>query len=316
MRIAHLSDLHVLSLEGVAPHRFLNKRITGYVNLKKKRGHIHHPRFVRAILREIKRNGIEQVVITGDLTNLALEAEFEAVQKLLGEELHLSPHDVSIVPGNHDLYTRGALKSKRFVKYFAEYMTSDLPELGAEIALGRFPYVRLRGPAAILGLSSAVPRMPIVASGIVGKEQVGALARVLEHPEVRRRTPVILMHHPVHNPASRLKTLLRGLDDAALLWSSLDHLPRGLVLHGHLHVRLQRTLRTARGQLESIGATSASLEHEDEAKMAGFNLYEIDDASGSVSGIEAHVLNRATERFEVASVPKLVEVESGHHSHA
>jgi 3',5'-cyclic AMP phosphodiesterase CpdA len=306
MRIAHFSDLHILSLEGVKLHRFLNKRITGYANLRLKRDHIHHPRFVRAIAREIRRSKVDHVVITGDLTNLALDEEFAAVGALLDEELGLPPSDVSIVPGNHDLYTRGALREKRVVKYFGAHMTSDLPELGVELPLGRFPFVRLRGPAAIIGITSAVPRLPLFATGKIGKAQAEALARILEHPEVRRRTPVVLMHHPAHNPLSTVKRLLTGLDDAALLWSSIKDVPHGLVLHGHLHKRIQRNMKTSAGRMISVGATSASLEHEDEGKMAGFNLYEIGD-SGEVGRIEAHVLDAKNETFEVSSVPKMME---------
>jgi 3',5'-cyclic AMP phosphodiesterase CpdA len=306
MRIAHFSDLHVLSLEGVSPLRFLNKRVTGYANLRLKRGHIHHPRFVRAIAREIKKSGVDHVVITGDLTNLALETEFEAVHLLLHEELGLSPRDVSIVPGNHDLYTRGSLRSKRFVKYFGEFMTSDLPELGIQIPLGRFPFVRLRGPAAIIGLSTAVPRLPMFATGRFGQAQMDALARVLEHPEVRKRTPVILMHHPAHNPVRTMKRLMTGLNDAALLLETVRHVPRGFLLHGHLHARIQRKVRTSTGTMHSVGATSASLEHEDESKMAGFNLYEISDA-GEIGRIEAHVVDPKGEGFRVGSLPKVLE---------
>jgi 3',5'-cyclic AMP phosphodiesterase CpdA len=306
MRIAHFSDLHILSLEGVRPHRFLNKRITGYANLRLKRGHIHHPRFVRAIAREIRRCGADHVVITGDLTNLALDEEFAAARELLDVELGLPPDDVSVVPGNHDLYTRGALRTKRFVKYFGAHMTTDLPELAVDVPLGRFPFVRLRGPAAIIGLTSAVPRPPFFARGKVGKAQAEALKRVLEHPEVRKRTPVLLMHHPVHNPVSSLKRFLSGLEDAALLLTSIRDVPRGLILHGHLHERIQRNVDTSAGRMLSIGATSASLEHEDEGKMAGFNLYEIGD-SGEVELIKAHVLDPRSETFEVSSVPKLME---------
>jgi hypothetical protein len=36
----------------------------------------------------------------------------------------------------------------------------------------------------------------------------GDSARALEHPEVRKRTPVLLVHHPLHNPPSKLKTLV------------------------------------------------------------------------------------------------------------
>src|SRR6476646_6782741 len=142
MRVAHFSDLHVLALDGVATHRFLNKRFTGWVNLKLKRGHKHRPAYVRAIAQEITRAKVDHVIITGDLTNLALEQEFEAVRALLDDELGASADDVTIVPGNHDLYTSGALRAQRFTRFFAPYMKSDLPDLAAEIPLGRFPFVK------------------------------------------------------------------------------------------------------------------------------------------------------------------------------
>src|ERR1700684_3839248 len=122
MRIAHFSDLHILSLDGVSPHRSLNMRITGYAVLRLKRGHTHHPRFVRAIAQEIRKSRVDHVGITGDLTNLALDEEFAAARQLLDEELGLPATDVSVVPGNHDIYTRGSLRAKRFVKYFGEHM--------------------------------------------------------------------------------------------------------------------------------------------------------------------------------------------------
>ena len=41
LRFLHCSDIHLLSLRGVGPHRFLNKRLTGGVNLMLKRGKHH-----------------------------------------------------------------------------------------------------------------------------------------------------------------------------------------------------------------------------------------------------------------------------------
>ena len=302
MRIAHFSDLHVLALDGVGAHRFLNKRFTGWVNLRVKRGHIHRPGHVRAVAREITRAKVDHVVITGDLTNLALEQEFVAVRMLLEEHLGLKPDQISAVPGNHDLYTQGALRDQRFTKYFHDYVASDLPDLSAEIPLGRFPFVKLRGPCAIIGLSSAVPRPPIMASGYLGKAQLDALGQILVHPEVQKRSPVILLHHPIHNPKGRLTTFMRGLEDAEELIASLSGLHRGLLLHGHLHVRRKCTLGTPLGELLSVGATSASLDHEHEHKMAGFNLYEF-DASGTLGAIEAHVFDAKADSFHVEEVP-------------
>jgi 3',5'-cyclic AMP phosphodiesterase CpdA len=302
MRIAHFSDLHLLDLQGVRPHRFFNKRLSGYANIRLKRGHIHKSSYVRAIAREIMRAKIEHVCITGDITNLALEPEFELARVVIEEELHLDAEHVTIVPGNHDLYTRGALRTRRFTRYFGDYLKSDLPELAIDTGLGHFPVVKLRGPAAIIGLSSAVPRLPFVAAGKLGSAQLDALGRVLAHPEVKKRTPVLALHHPAHNPPSWLKTLLEGLHDAKDLWQRLQVVPRGLILHGHLHRRIQRLQRTAAGDMLSVGATSASLHHHEEGRMAGFNLYEIRE-DGEIGTIESHLFDPRDETFKVSGVP-------------
>lgn len=303
MRVAHFSDLHVLALDGVSRTRFLNKRFTGLVNLRLKREHKHRPGHVRAVAREVGRVKPDHVVITGDLTNLALEQEFEAVKRLLEDDLGLAPHDVTVVPGNHDLYTSGAMRAQRFTHAFAPYLESDLPELAASLPLGKFPVVKLRGPLAFIGLTSAVPRPPLVAAGELGRPQIEALARILAYDEVKRRTPVIAFHHPIHNPPSPMKTWLEGLRDADDLAAVLATVPSGLLLHGHLHRRHQRDFPTKVGNLVSVIATSASLHHEDGHRMAGFNLYDFDDA-GVLAGIEAHVFDPDTDTFRIATVPR------------
>ncbi|MEP7123719.1 MAG: metallophosphoesterase [Byssovorax sp.] len=301
MRIAHLSDLHLLSLDGAVPFRLFNKRLTGYLNLRFHRKSVHKPFAVHAAAREIVRLGIDHVVITGDLSNLALEGEFELVRRFLDEELGLPPDRVSIIPGNHDAYTSGAHRARRFATTFARYLTSDLPELTAPGEV--FPYVHLRGPTAIIGLSTALPRMPLVASGAVGREQLAALARILEHPDVRARTPVILQHHPIHNPASRAKTALEGLTDADHEAHVLRRLRRGLLLHGHLHRRIHRTLVTEGGHLDAVGATSTSLLHASDERMAGFNVYDV-GTDGRIESIGSQRLEADGSTFREVGVPK------------
>jgi 3',5'-cyclic AMP phosphodiesterase CpdA len=171
------------------------------------------------------------------------------------------------------------------------------------VPAGRFPFVKLRGPVAIIGLSSAVTQLPFVAAGRLGRSQLGALERVLEDPEVRKRTPVIAIHHPLQNPRSRIKSALEGLADADALVSILRGLPHGLILHGHLHRRIQREHLTDRGSLSSVGATSASLHHDDRTRIAGFNVYEVDD-TGKVMRIDAHVFEPEGATFRVEPLPQ------------
>jgi len=303
VKIAHFSDLHLLALEGVPVHRFLNKRLTGWANLRLKRGSIHRSGYVRAIAREIARLGIEHVVVTGDLTNLALESEYELVQDVLDKDLGMDPSRVTIVPGNHDVYTRGALTSRRFERYLSPYLQSDLPSLAVDTGGGRFPIVKLRDHVALVALSSAVPRAPLIAAGEVGKAQIAALARVLAHAEVAGRTVVLVLHHPAVHSWTRVKAYAEGLRDAPDLLSELRHLTRGLVLHGHLHRRIQRSITVPGGMLQ-VGATSASLHHAEPDRMAGFNVYDV--GATEEPRVEAYVYAPDSGTFHLESVPKHV----------
>jgi 3',5'-cyclic AMP phosphodiesterase CpdA len=304
MRIAHISDLHVLALAGAVPFRLFNKRATGYANLRLRRNHQHKTEIVRAIAGHLSRSKIDHVVITGDVSNLALEAEFSAVRSVLDDVLALPPSAVTLVPGNHDVYTRGAQKKLRFSQYFEPYLTSDLPHLRTEQPGGRFPIVKLRGPVAIIGLSTALARLPFVASGRLGLVQLQALEKILASPEVKKRTPVVLLHHPLFNPATwtRMKAKLEGLEDAGPLRELLAPLSRGLLLHGHLHRRIHHKLTTRAGHVDVVGATSASLVHASPTRMAGYNLYEI-TYDGAVVGLESYVYDEAAGEFRSAPLP-------------
>ena len=307
MRIAHFSDLHLLSLAGVSPLRFLNKRLTGWANLRLKRKSIHRAAYVRAIAREVTRHGVDHVVITGDLTNLALESEFALVREVLESDLGVAPSEVTIVPGNHDVYTRGASSSRRFERFLAPYLRSDLPDLAVDTPAGRFPVVKLRGKAAIVGLSSAVPRPPFVAAGEIGPSQLDALTRILDRPELAGRTIVLALHHPPRNEWSPHKLYLEGLRDAEALLVCLRSMPRGLILHGHLHRRVQRVLPGPSDRWEQLGATSASLHHHEPDRMAAFNVYDLDDPTGfRLARAQAHVYSPATESFRPDSLPRHV----------
>lgn len=303
MRIAHISDLHLLSLEGAVPFRLFNKRLTGYVNLRFKRHAIHKPFVARAVAHEIRRLEIDHVVITGDVSNLALEREFELVGSFLRDDIGLPPERISVVPGNHDAYTHGAHRSSRFSRYFEAFLRSDLPELNEPGSPSAFPFVHLRGPAAIIGLSTAFPRPPLVSSGVLGRAQLSALERILAHPEVKARTPVVLQHHPLHNPSSYVKSMMEGLSDASDESRLLRRLSRGLLLHGHLHRRVHRVLPTDTGHIDAVGATSASLIDASDERMGGFNLYEI-GSDGAITGVKSHRLDPETKRFSEVPIPR------------
>jgi 3',5'-cyclic AMP phosphodiesterase CpdA len=283
-RLAHVSDLHVFSPEGVHWRELLfNKRVTGWANTKLRRGRVFRRGYLEAILDAASR--ADHVVITGDVTNLALEGEYREAVRLL--ERRAGAAEVTVVPGNHDIYLPSIGRERRFQHHFGPFLQSDLPELAVEVSAGSYPFVKLRGPAAIIGLSSAVPRPPFIAAGYLGREQIAALKAVLAHPEVAKRFPVILVHHPPVDSRHRLLQLQDGLTDADSLRNVLATVPRGLVLFGHIHVRV----RCRFGALDVVGASGAALDHPDDSVRAGYNLYELEGRD--VVRIEAHVVDPA-----------------------
>lgn len=288
LRIAHVSDTHVLSPRGVEWHNMLfNKRLTGQANLLLHRGRVHRREYLLAVLAAAAA-AADHVVVTGDITNLALESEYEEALRLLDGVARSV--EVTVVPGNHDIYLPSIEHERRFPHYFRKFLRSDLPDLALDLPAGPYPCVKLRGPTALIALSSGVPRPPFVAAGYLGDAQRAALARVLAHPEVAKRVPVILVHHPPVDTRNYLARLRDGLVDAAALRDILAPLALGLVLFGHLHVRVRCVLRTATGALDAICASGAALDHPDPAVRAGFNLYEVGD-DGRIMTIEAHVID-------------------------
>lgn len=162
--------------------------------------------------------------------------------------------------------------------------------------------MKLRGPVAVIGLSTAVPRPPFVSAGHLGRPQLEALAELLVHPEVARRLPVVLIHHPPVDARWRMVRLRDGLVDAAALRRTLAGLPRGLVLYGHTHVRVRCRMATAAGSLDVISASGAALDHPDDAVRAGFNAYAI-DAGGAIDRVGSYVLDPTDLSLRPMAIP-------------
>ena len=169
VRVAHISDTHVLPPQGVQwREMFFNKRITGG-RIPVEKGTRVPRRYLEAVLDAASR--ADHLVITGDVTNLALEGEFHEALRLF--EGRRGGAEITVIPGNHDLYLPKISREGRFEHHFGAFVRSDLPDLSVPVAAGNYPFVKLRGPVAIIGLSSAVPRPPFIAAGYPAVKQLG-----------------------------------------------------------------------------------------------------------------------------------------------
>src|SRR5882757_5117988 len=149
--LAHLSDPHLPPLPAARFRDLAGKRALGYLNWTRNRHKYHRREVLDALVADMKAQAPDHIAITGDLVNLALDAEFAPARQWLASVG--TPEIVTAIPGNHDAYVRAT--RHRFVQAFGDYLTGD--ETSAD---GAFPFVRRRGPVALIGLSSAVPTAP------------------------------------------------------------------------------------------------------------------------------------------------------------
>jgi len=262
--LAHLSDLHLALMPKGS--ELASKRGLGYINWQRKRKFIHRPDVLAAITRDLQIRAAEHVAVTGDLTNFSLPSEYAWTRRWL--ESIGRPTDVTVIPGNHDVYVHGAEESPG--KFWADYMRGD-------DALERFPFVRRRADVALIALSTGVPTAPFLATGRLGQRQLARLAEALE--QTRGSFRVVLIHHPPLSPARRF---FRRLVDGADLRRVLAEMGAELLLHGHDHRRSLVWLQGAGNKkIPAVGVPSASAyakyAHED---PAGYNIFRIEGSSG------------------------------------
>ena len=171
------------------------------------------------------------------------------------------------MPGNHDAYVRAA--SGHAAREWGDYMRGDKGET--------FPFVRRRETVALVGVSSALPTLPLAATGQVGPDQLARLGEVLAGLAREKLFRVVLIHHPPVGDVNRF----RRLSDAPALRDVLRKHGADLLLHGHLHKNSLIWITGPREGVPCIGAPSASaaLDHHDEP--AGYNLFEIDGEPGA-----------------------------------
>ena len=261
-RLAHLSDAHIGPLPDTHWRELLGKRFTGFINWQR-RNTIHNMNVLAQIVADIRLNAPDHVAMTGDVMNIALPNEFTSARdwlKTLGE-----PVDVSFVPGNHDAYVRRVMDL--IPRTFAPWCSSD----GDEVA--HFPYLRVRGEVALIGLSSAIPTAPFLASGNVGVLQMAKFAELLQETAALGLCRVVMIHHP---PWQGGASFGRGLRDASAFERVIARHGAELILHGHNHRLLNRKLTGPDGPVPCIGVASASAVPGTPHHQAAWHLFEIE----------------------------------------
>lgn len=290
--LAHLSDPHLGPLPRPAVRELASKRLVGYINWQRGRRRVHLRDALDAVTHDLRGAQPDHVAVTGDLVNIALPAEFIHARRWL--ETLGRPADVSVVPGNHDAYVAGAGTHRDL--HWLPYMAGDEPAAGPSRARkvnessptragdGRvgvkdeapFPYVRRRGPVALVGVSTAVATPPFMATGRLGERQIARVAGILDGLRTEGLFRVLMIHHPPL-PAARHKCLT----DAVAFQRALADVGAELIIHGHDHMQSLTWIGGKGARVPVIGVPSASVPPSAKTRAGAYNLYFIGGRPGA-----------------------------------
>ena len=269
--LAHLSDPHIGPLPRPRLSDLAGKRLLGFANWRLRRRACHRPEVLDLITADVTASAPDHIAVTGDLINIALDQEFAPARAWLDR---LGPPErVTLVPGNHDTYVRAT--AHHAARIWDPYMRGD-PE-GMDGA--GYPFLRRRGPIALIALSTAQPTPPFMATGRVGARQLAQCAAILERLKGEEAFRVVLIHHPPAGVRARHKRLV----DAAALVQVLEQHGADLLLHGHDHLHSLAWLEGPNGRIPVVGVPSSSESTQGRYDAAAYNLYRIEGKAGSWS---------------------------------
>lgn len=238
------------------------------LNWRRGRQHRFSIATIDLLVADIKAMAPDHIAVTGDLVNVGLAAEFATGLNFL-KSLGEGP-DVTVVPGNHDAYVRST--AHHSLLNWGDYMRGDGVN-GDVTDASAFPFVRRRGGVALVGVSSAVPTRPFMATGKVGREQRERLGHVLDGLAAEGLFRVVLIHHP---PCGHRSAHKRLIDEEAVRALLARH-GAELVICGHDHVPMVEMIPGPNsGLIPVVEAPSFAAGPEDRHWPGGYHLYRIE----------------------------------------
>lgn len=265
---AHLSDPHLTSPEGAGFGELCNKRALSYLSWRRRRRFLHDPAVLERLVADLGTSGPTHLAITGDLTNLGLPGECREAHEWL--QSLAPPQRISLVPGNHDRLIDAAWEDT--VGLWSAFMESD-PGVAPSGTPTAYPSLKIRGPVAFIGLCSAVPTPPLLATGRLGREQLRRLAEVLENTGHNGLFRAVLIHHPPVPGAYKWRKRLVDAESAADVIRTHG---AELVLHGHTHRIIRNSLRGPDGRsIPVVGLASASSTETSPERASRYSLWTV-----------------------------------------
>ncbi|MDH4019937.1 MAG: metallophosphoesterase [Xanthomonadales bacterium] len=228
MRLVHLTDPHMSTLDGEKLLSLRGKRWSGYLSWRKNRRNHFLPAVLNNLVKAVRAENADQILLTGDLVHIGLGSEITQAAEWLTT---LGPGGkVMLVPGNHDIYSKGS--EEAVLQSWSDYLFQPADGAEPEQPAGQFPVVRKLGKLSLIGVTTGCVTPVFMATGKLGNEQLQRLTELLQQAASEGQVVVLLIHHP---PLPGMTNWRKALVDSVALETVLKQYPPSLIFYGHMH---------------------------------------------------------------------------------
>ena len=286
MRIIHFSDPHSGGWFSELAGAF-DKRLFGSLNYNFRRaGHFPMERLRLAVLKTLSLNP-QLVVISGDVTTVGEEGEFNEISDILAPLIH-SNIELMFVPGNHDAY----VSTEKCTSALARAVETLNQK---RVKLSDLPLVREIKNTRVLMVNEARPSGIIRSNGYLIGEELTAFKALVERPREEGELRILLGHYPCRDQFGQPLSWRRKLIGSEQVVKALDDGTLDLTLCGHIHTPFVNAYKN--GMEVCAGSIT---------KHGHLNVLDIDQVAGTISQRwvivewDAEVPEERTGHFEFA----------------
>jgi 3',5'-cyclic AMP phosphodiesterase CpdA len=270
-----------------------------------------HIKSFKILLRAILDNGIDHVIITGDIVSTGNKDDYFLAREILAGHGLLNSNRLTVVPGNHDIFggPHRAVDILSFPRYIrsVDYMRNKelFQNAFAETFEGierispidLFPFIKKVGPFNIIGLNSVPPwslrKNPLGTNGMLDEQQIESLKDLASASILDFRTNIVAIHHHFNdllqseydggNIFRKIESNTMRMRKRKKILKLFQSIDVQYVLHGHIH---RNELYERNNVLFANGAGAVC---DDPVKYLKYNLLTYSDDHCNVMIRQLHI---------------------------
>ncbi len=230
--LIHVSDLHFVDdslrlRDLIRKEGILSKRIAGWLNYRFNRRRQFHTGIRTRIIEYLKETEWDYLIVSGDLTTLSLEQEFEDARGQL--EPLIQKGSVILTPGNHDRYVKKSIDPDLMAQAFHDcFPFNQMSPADDEVR-----HLELGDEAVIFEIATSCPRVHISSRGRIQADLI-AFSDLI-NKNYSDRLKLVVGHYPAFLPQDEEESYLHRLAERNRLQQFLINSNIDIYLHGHIH---------------------------------------------------------------------------------